>query len=129
MLNLLSVDWWPLEAVGDAFYLPDSLNDVFVERIPQQTLGLMHLEPHPRMVIYAYGQSLRPAERGVNVAPGTYSLMVTNYQVTGESAARAVVRIEGLPEPGLLPRPLPAGAPPVVTPRVFMESFKLLPEF
>jgi hypothetical protein len=129
MLGFSSVDWWPLEAAADAFYLPDSLNDVFVERIPQQTLGLMHLEPHPRMVIYAYGQSLRPAERGVNVAPGTYSLMVTNYQVTGESAARAVVRIEGLPEPGLLPRPLPAGAPPVVTPRVFMESFKLLPEF
>jgi len=123
--------WWPLEfpSIARNGNTVDSLNDVFVERIPQQSLGLMHLEPHPRMVIYAYGQSLRPAERGVNVAPGTYSLMVTNYQVTGESAARAVVRIEGLPEPGLLPRPLPAGAPPVVTPRVFMESFKLLPEF
>lgn len=120
--------WWPLEfpSIARNAGTVDALNDVFVERIPQQTLGLMHLEPHPRLVIYAYGQSLRPAERGVYVAGGAYSLMVTNYQVTGESAARAVVRIEGLPEPGFFPRPLPAGAPPVFFPRIFMESFKLM---
>jgi hypothetical protein len=123
--------WWPLEfpLIARNAGTVDVLNDVFVERIPQQTLGLLHLEEHPRMVIYAYGQSVRPAERGVHVAAGPYSLMVTNYQVTGEYAVRAVVRVEGLPEPGLLPRPLPAGAPPVVTPRVFIESFKQLPEF
>jgi len=126
MLGYGSVDWWPLEAAGNSFYLPDALNDVFVERIPQQTLGLMHLEEHPRMVIYAYGQSLRPAERGIYVAGGAFSLMVTNYQITGESAARAVIRIEGLPEPGFFPRPLPAGSPPVFFPRIFVESFKLL---
>jgi hypothetical protein len=123
--------WWPLEfpSIARNAGTVDALNDVFVERLPQQTLGLLHLEEHPRMVIYALGQSVRPAERGVHVAGGAFSLMVTNYQVTGEYAVRAVVRVEGLPEPGLLPRPLPAGAPPVVTPRVFIESFKQLPEF
>jgi hypothetical protein len=52
--------------------------------------------------------------------------MVTNYQITGEVASRAVVRIDGLPEPGMLPRPLPAGAPTLVSPRVVVEEFKLI---
>ena len=77
-------------------------------------------------MIYAYGQSLRPAERGVYVGGGTFQGMVTNYQITGEVASRAVVRIDGLPEPGMLPRPLPAGAPTLVSPRVVVEEFKLI---
>jgi len=127
---LATASWWPLEfpLIARNAGTVDALNDVAIERIPQQTLGLMYLEEHPRMVIYAYGQSLRPAERGVYVAGGPYSLMVTNYQITGESAVRALVRVEGLPEPGLLPR-LPAGAPPVVTPRIYIESLRQLPEF
>ena len=105
----------------------DALSDVLLERIPQQTLGLMQLEASPRVVIYAYGQSLKPAERGVYVGGGPYQGMTTNYQVTGEQASRSVVRIDGLPEPGLLPRPLPPGAPQVVFPRFIIESFKLVP--
>jgi len=44
-----------------------------------------------------------------------------------------VVRIDGLPEPGLLPPPrLPAvyvgvPVPPLVFPRFIIESFKLIP--
>ena len=53
--------------------------------------------------------------------------MVTNYQITGEAASRTVLRIEGLSEAGLLPRPLPPNAPPVIQPRVIIESYKLLP--
>ena len=105
----------------------DALSDVLLERIPQQTLGLMQLEASPRVVIYAYGQSLKPAERGVYVGGGPYQGMTTNYQITGEQASRSVVRIDGLPEPGLLPRPLPPGAPQVVFPRFIIESFKLIP--
>ncbi len=123
--------WWPLQSPGlpapaNARIMLDAINDSFVERIPQQTLGLFMLEQNPRLAIYAYGQSLRPAERGVYVSPGPYQLMVTNYQITGEVASRTVVRIEGIPENGLLPRPLPPGAPPQVTPRAIIESFRLL---
>ena len=127
--TLAQTYWWPLEspAIARNAGTRDAINDVFVERIPQQTLGLMQVEPFPRFKIYTWGQSLRPAERGVHVAGGPYQLMVTNYQITGESAAVATLRIEGLPEPGQLPRPLPAGAPPVVQPRVVIEDFKLTP--
>lgn len=85
------------------------------------------------MVIYANGQSLKPAERGVYVGGGPYQGITTNYQVTGEQASRSVVRIDGLPEPGLLPPPrLPAvyvgvPVPPLVFPRFIIESFKLIP--
>jgi len=120
--------WWPLESPAIAFnaLTANSLNDNIIERIPQQTLGLLTLETSPRIVIYAYGQSLRPAERGVYVGGGTFQGMVTNYQITGEVASRAVVRIDGLPEPGVLPRPLPAGAPALFSPRVVVEEFKLI---
>jgi hypothetical protein len=128
-----SAYWVPLETPPIAWNVMDPLNDVFIERIPQQTLGLMHLESTPRVVIYANGQSLKPAERGVYVGGGPYQGMTTNYQVTGEQASRSVVRIDGLPEPGLLPPPrLPAvyvgvPVPPLVFPRFIIESFKLIP--
>ena len=118
--------WWPLESPAISLSVSSSLQDNIIERIPQQTLGLLTLETSPRIVIYAYGQSLRPAERGVYVGGGTFQGMVTNYQITGEVASRAVVRIDGLPEPGMLPRPLPAGAPTLVSPRVVVEEFKLI---
>ncbi len=121
--------WWPLEspAVARNGGTVDALNDVFIERIPQQTLGLLQVEESPRFLIYAYGQSLKPADRGVYVVSGPYQGMVTNYQITGEVASRALVRVEGLPVSGFLPRPLPAGAPLQVTPRVIVEGYKLLP--
>jgi hypothetical protein len=124
--------WWPLESppIARNAGTVDCLTDVFVERIPQQTLGLLTLESSPRVAIYAYGQSLKPAERGIYVGgagAGAFSGMVTNYQITGEFASRTLVRIEGLPEPGLIPSPLPAGAPPQFHPRVVVESHKLLP--
>ncbi|MFM8468700.1 MAG: hypothetical protein ACKODH_01825, partial [Limisphaerales bacterium] len=124
--------WWPLESplIARNGGTVDCLTDVFVERIPQQTLGLLTLESNPRVAIYAYGQSLKPAERGIYVGAvggGAFNGMVTNYQITGEFASRTVVRIEGLPEPGLLPNPLPAGAPPLFQPRVVVESHKILP--
>jgi len=121
--------WLPLDIARNGG-ITDCISDVFVERIPQQTLGLLTLEPSPRVAIYAYGQSLKPAERGIYVGgagAGAFSGMATNYQITGEFASRTVLRLEGLPEPGLLPRPLPAGAPPQFQPRVVIESHKFLP--
>ena len=121
--------WWPLEspAIARNAATSDSLTDNFIERIPQQTLGLLHTETSPRFKIHLFGQSLRPAERGTHVGGGPYQLMVTNYQVTGESAAVAIVRIDGLAGPGFIPNPLPAGTPLVVQPRVVVESFKNSP--
>ncbi len=138
--TLVQTYWWPLESppIARNGATVDPLTDVFIERIPQQTLGLMHLEPSPRVAIYAYGQSLKPAERGVYVGGGPYQGITTNYQVTGEQASRSVVRIDGLAEPGLLPPSrLPAPphlpvswvtpVPPLVFPRFIIESFKLTP--
>jgi arginine/lysine/ornithine decarboxylase len=68
-------------------------------------------EGSPRYVIYCYGQALKPAPNSL-VTGGTYFGMCTNYQVVAESAARAVVRVDG------------AGTP---TPHVVVESFNPLP--
>lgn len=83
--------------------------DAALERIPQQILGLLK-EDEPRVVIYGFGQSLRPAPDSAVVQPGPFFLMSTNYQITGEHATRAVVRFEGDPR----------------APRAVMESFNVL---
>ena len=69
------------------------LSDAAYERIPQQVMSLLR-GPETRFVVYAYGQSLKPAERSIVQASG-FSGMVTNYQITGEIATRSVVRIDG----------------------------------
>jgi hypothetical protein len=72
------------------------MNDEVMERIPQQILGLLNLSHTPRFVIYSYGQTLHPADHSI-VTAGPYFGLCTNYQVTAESATRAVVRVEGAP--------------------------------
>jgi hypothetical protein len=71
-----------------------------------------------RFVIYAFGQSLKPAPQSV-ILGGTYRGLCLNYEVTGEMAARAVVRIDlEYPQP-------PQPGPP--RPRAVVESFNILP--
>lgn len=84
--------------------------DEVVERLPQQILGLLKPD-EPRFVIYAYGQSLRPAPNSVIVAPGPYFQMATNYQITGEYGTKTVLRLEGSAQ----------------APRAVVESFSVLP--
>jgi len=48
------------------------------------------------VVIYAYGQSLKPAALSRNLDPN-YENVITNYQVTGEYALRSVVEFERVP--------------------------------
>jgi len=96
-----------------------SLTDAIYERIPQQILGLLTVEDSPRFVIYAWGQSLRPADRSAVVAPGPFFGMITNYTISAEYALRAVVRVENLPTLRM--------APPIGGPRVIVESFRQLP--
>jgi hypothetical protein len=68
------------------------LRDKDFEAIPEKILSLLH-RGEPRFVIYAFGQSLKPAPQSI-LTGGPYRGLVTNYEVSGELASRAVVRIE-----------------------------------
>jgi len=69
------------------------ISDEVYEQIPQQIMGLLRVSSTPRYVIYAYGQTLRPANKGL-VLDSTAFGLVTNYQVVAESAVRAVVSVQ-----------------------------------
>lgn len=75
--------------------LRQGISDFAYERIPQQILSLLR-EDVPRVVIYAFGQSLKPAPDSLLLS-GPFRGMSTNYQITGEVATKAVVRFEGSP--------------------------------
>ncbi len=98
---------------------PATLNDAAYERIPQQILSLLRVGT-PRFVIYAYGQSLKPADRSIYTSSGPYFGMCTNYQITGEVVTRTVVRFEPA-NSGSLGYPWTGAMRPVV------ESFTVLP--
>jgi len=115
-----------------------SINDEVMERIPQQVLSLLTVEHSPRFVIYAYGQTLRPAPDSVIRGIPQYNGLCTNYQVTAETATRTVVRVEGSPDPQfrndpVFPYPDPRGnwrMDPYgrfYPPRIVVEQFNILP--
>jgi hypothetical protein len=104
-LNLFDQDM-RLHGISEAVY----------ERIPQQIMSLLRLDDAPRFVIYAYGQALSPAPRSI-ITSGSYFGMSTNYQVTAETAVRAVVRVDGAPV---------AGTTGIATPHLVVESFNVL---
>jgi hypothetical protein len=51
------------------------------------------------VVIYAFGQALKPASDSIVTAPGAYRGLCTNYQVTAEVATKTAVRIEEFRQP------------------------------
>jgi len=105
---------------GNARPTPPMPNDAAFERIPQQILGLLKCDPTPRVAIYAFGQTLKPAPRS-RVTSGPYFGMVTNYQITAEVATRAVVRFDGVPA-------YLYGTPSAITNlHPVIESFNVLP--
>ena len=101
------------------------LSDEVYERIPQQIGGLIKGPEEPRFVIYSYGQALKPAEHSI-VTSGPYFGLCTNYQITAEVATRAVIRIEGSPDPSrdATTEPDPKKRYP---PRVVVEKYNVLP--
>lgn len=99
------------------------VNDVAYEWLPQQILSLLR-SGEPRFVIYAYGQALRPAENSIITTGGQFFGLCTNYQITAEVAARAVVRVEGSPNPADANNPNPKRHYP---PRLIVESYNYLP--
>ncbi|MGE3311425.1 MAG: hypothetical protein AB7O66_15770 [Limisphaerales bacterium] len=67
--------------------------DAVVERIPQMALSLLKAD-EPRFVVYAYGQSLRPAPASVVTDFGPYFQMPTNYVISGEYVTKTLLRLE-----------------------------------
>jgi hypothetical protein len=109
------------------------ITDEIMERIPQQVMSLLTLNHSPRFVIYSYGQTLRPADRSLYMVSGPYFRMCTNYQVTAETATRAVVRVEGSFDPRYGPDPQNPGVQRVdpygrsYPPHIVVEQFNVLP--
>jgi hypothetical protein len=95
---------------------PSDINDEVMERIPQQIMSLLTLSHTPRFVIYAYGQTLHPAPNSIVTASGSFFNMCTNYQVTAETATRAVVRVDGFNTTNGVPAP-----------HIVVEQFNVLP--
>ena len=99
-----------------------TLTDTAYEWLPQQILSLLRLGD-ARFVIYAYGQALHPAANSV-LTSGPYFQLCTNYQITAEVATRAVVRVEGSPNPAHTNLFLPVAKR--YPPHVVVESFNYL---
>lgn len=104
------------------------IDDAAYERIPQQVLSLLRTD-EPRVTVYAFGQSLKPAERSLvtvaNINPPIFNLC-TNYQVTGEFASKTVLRLDELAPQPLSPE---VNAPMAQKMRAVVESYTvLLPE-
>ncbi len=74
------------------------ISDAAYERIPMEVLSLLK-EDEPYVVIYSYGQSLKPADRSRITAPGPYFDLCTNYQITGEVLTKTAVRFEQFQRP------------------------------
>jgi hypothetical protein len=93
--------WSPYLRVTDAQFKnagdgnPDwhAFTDEALEAIPQRILSLLK-EDEPRVTIYCFGQTLKPAPRSYVTSADFYNLCV-NYQVAGEYVTKAVVRVEG----------------------------------
>jgi hypothetical protein len=85
-------------SIGRASYNePDfGISDEVYEWLPQQMMGLLRGPSASRYVVYCYGQTLKPAPNGL-VLGGSYFGLCTNYQITAESAARAIIRVEAHP--------------------------------
>ena len=96
-------------------YVGSNPSDMVYERIPEQIMSLLRLGS-PRYVIFAYGQSLKPADHSI-VQSGSFFGMCTNYQITGEVGTRTVLRIDN---PPILGRA-------ATSPKAIIESFNVLP--
>lgn len=88
----------PFLNTTNANQLRNGIDDAAYERIPQQILSLLKAD-EPRMVVYSFGQSLKPAGPPASapsiVAGGPFYGLCTNYQVTGEVVTKTVFRVEG----------------------------------
>ena len=87
------------------------LSDEMVERIPQQTLGLLKVGL-PQFVIYSWGQSLKPKNL-YSSGSGNLLNICTNYEITGEYLTRTVCHI--------------VGDPSAAAPRIVIDNYNIVP--
>jgi hypothetical protein len=91
-----------------------AINDAAYERLPEQIMGLVKVG-QPRFAVYSFGQALKPAPNSIVVNPPgnrpDLFNVCTNYQITGETVTRTVLRVEGTPQ----------------NPKVIIESYNILP--
>ncbi|HWD93120.1 MAG TPA: hypothetical protein VG938_12315, partial [Verrucomicrobiae bacterium] len=102
----------------------NGINDAIMERIPQQIMSLLTLNQDPRFVIYSFGQTLHPADHSL-VIGGQFNGLCTNYQITAESATRAVVHVEGTSDPQFVNGKVDSQGRSY-PPRVVVEQFNVL---
>jgi hypothetical protein len=100
-------------ATGTTFAPQNSPKDSDYEALPEKIVSLLKAG-EPRFVVFVFGQSLKPAPQSV-IPGGPLRGLCVNYEVTGEMAARAVMRVDSTPQPG----------PPRL--QAVIESFNLLP--
>jgi hypothetical protein len=91
--------------------LVEPVTDEMVERIPQQTLGLLKLGL-PQFVIYSWGQSLKPKSL-YSSGSGPLLNICTNYEITGEYLTRTVCHI--VSDPG------------AAAPRIVIDNYNIMP--
>jgi hypothetical protein len=109
----------PYLNIASSDQMKSVMTDRAMEYIPQQVLSLLQRD-QPRFVVYAFGQSLKPAPRSLTSNPNFYH-MCTNYQITGEVTTKTVFHVEGeLPVKG---NPYTQNKPL----RAVVESFEILP--
>jgi hypothetical protein len=89
------------------------VTDEMVERIPQQTLGLLKVGL-PQFVIYSWGQSLKPKNLYQGGGPTYLANICTNYEITGEYLTRTVCHIK-------------PGDPTAAAPQIVVDSFNIEP--
>ncbi|MCD8533638.1 MAG: hypothetical protein LR011_02145 [Verrucomicrobia bacterium] len=66
------------------------ITDETMEAIPRQMLSLVK-DDDPRIVVYAYGQALRPADRSVVGTADQFNGLVTNYVPTSEYVTKTLI--------------------------------------
>jgi hypothetical protein len=73
-----------------------NLSDEVLERVPQQIMSLLRAD-EPRVAIYSFGQTLKPAPSAISLRPGPLYGIATNYTITGEYVTKTVLRLDGDP--------------------------------
>jgi hypothetical protein len=107
-----------LTSSGTTFAPQATPRDWDYEALLEKTLSLVKVG-EPRFEIYTFGQSLKPAAQSI-LTDSKFPRLCINYEVTGELAARAVMRVD------LVPTGLPAGQPQR-RPQAVIESYNILP--
>jgi hypothetical protein len=79
---------------GNASQRSYALHDTVYERIPEKVLSLLKSD-EPRFTIYAFGQTLDPAENSIYRTPNQFFQMATNYQISAEIATKTIMRFDG----------------------------------